>query len=106
MQRELEALGLSKKCLNQLWFRLDLRGSLERVQQQFTSRRPSEAARQALHELTTVIEYADKLEVSCPLVVHPGECGPSLRPGRGRGVQAGPGPLCVCHTDCVCCRQF
>ena len=79
VQRQLEALGLSKKCVNQLWFRLELRGSLERVQQQFSSGRPSEAARQALHELTAVTEYADKLELSCPLVVHPGEHTPPPR---------------------------
>ena len=73
MQRELESLGLSAKCVNQLWFRLELRGELERVQQQFSGRRPSEAARQALHELTAVTEYAERLGVALPVVVHVGE---------------------------------
>ncbi|KAF0308255.1 eIF-2-alpha kinase GCN2 [Amphibalanus amphitrite] len=72
VQRGLEALGLSAKCINQLWFRLELRGSLERVQQQLSGRRPSEAARQALHELTTVTEYAERLGVTLPVLVYPG----------------------------------
>ncbi|XP_043232580.1 eIF-2-alpha kinase GCN2-like [Amphibalanus amphitrite] len=72
VQRGLEALGLSAKCINQLWFRLELRGSLERVQQQLSGRRPSEAARQALHELTTVTDYAERLGVTLPVLVYPG----------------------------------
>ena len=90
VQRDLEALGLSAKCVNQLWFRMELRGSLERVQQQLSGRRPSEAARQALHELTVVTEYAERLGVTLPMVVYPGECGRSRRTCGGGSVPVNP----------------
>ena len=57
----------------QLLSRLEARGSLERVQAVFGSRRQSEAARQAFHELATVMEYAERLGVGLPVVIHAGE---------------------------------
>ncbi|XP_037078614.1 eIF-2-alpha kinase GCN2-like [Pollicipes pollicipes] len=72
LQRQLEALGLSERTAGQLLSRLEVRGSLERVQALFSSRRQSETARQALHELAVVVEFAEKLGVTYPMVVHPG----------------------------------